>query len=1025
MAILLAAAFAASAACIGPLWSRAAEESVVRARLKSELVSAAGFTATRVANSGIASLPRPPVRVVAEIRDAAVLPPEIDGYFDEARITMALPQLAITHQEVRAFGQLLWREGQCAHLTVVGRCPQAVDEVMLTRRSAGALGVELGEIVKVDTFAAVEPPQPGSGDPFVNELMVSGIYEPPDTTERYWFDRAFFDFKPAEERIRDPMEARLDAVLATPELLHAFNRLSVEVTAERALRANVVGVDEVDRIEAPIADLAAGRSNPEHIVGYDAPLLSFLEALDEERTVVRAATLLGSAQLLILAWYALGLVVTGTSDARSGEVALAKLRGLPVRMTVWHGVAEPLLLLIFALPLGVLLSYGMTRVLTGLLLTPGTPVRFGWPVAAAVGLASGGAVLTIVLVSRRGLQQPVADQLRRIVPAPQRGRVVAVEAVVLTLAIFGAWQLLALGPAAAESGLGLLAPALIAVAVAVMTGRVVILSARVWARRTRLRPRVPAFLASRQIARRQGLARIAVLVTTATALSAFAAQAWSIAGGYRENRAAMELGAATVLEVDTPSPLGLAAATVRADPDGRDAMAVAVVDDPQLPADRRLIAVDSRRLAAVSAWRQEWSHAALSELTARLRPRGVPRLDVAGTRWRVDVDVRLRSQTDPPLLLAHVRRPDGTAAILNLGLLRHQQAILDAAVDPFCADGCRLVELSIARAPGTLRPFGGTVLLRRLTVDGRPIQAAFSHAEHWRPTVIEEQRDSAQIRAIRGGLELTFQSMVSEAPTIVRADVPLEVAAVVSSNADPIQGGSERRWLATGLDGANLVVTEAGSAEVIPVLGRDGVLVDIESAGLIASHIDAEVRYQVWLRHGASSSVIFDLQNEGVVVRGMTTIAGRTAEFAAEGPGLALLLMLFTSMIALVIAAAAAVASAFAESRRRAYELAALRTVGLRTTDLRRAAALEHAVLLLAGMVLGLATGVLIAWLASEAIPVATDLGSGPPLIYAPSWRAVIGVAVLAASLLGVAGLLGVRQVLAMSKPALLREAQV
>jgi len=150
----------------------------------------------------------------------------------------------------------------------------------------------------------------------------------------------------------------------------------------------------------------------------------------------------------------------------------------------------------------------------------------------------------------------------------------------------------------------------------------------------------------------------------------------------------------------------------------------------------------------------------------------------------------------------------------------------------------------------------------------------------------------------------------------------------------------------------------------------------------------------------------------------------REAELDAQGPALALLLLLFGAAVALATAGTAVIASAFVEARRRAYEFAALRTVGVATPSLRLAATIETGVLLAVGTVLGIVCGMATAWLATTAVPVSTDPASGPPVSATLSWE-LLGVAATSAVLvLSVAGYLISRHVVATSRPALLREAQ-
>jgi hypothetical protein len=90
--------------------------------------------------------------------------------------------------------------------------------------------------------------------------------------------------------------------------------------------------------ELRVADVPTLRAAVEGYLGPDSEgpkpttnVLSVLDAFEAERTTTALAAGVVTAQLALLAWLLLYLVVTDTSEARGSEVALAKLRGLPPR----------------------------------------------------------------------------------------------------------------------------------------------------------------------------------------------------------------------------------------------------------------------------------------------------------------------------------------------------------------------------------------------------------------------------------------------------------------------------------------------------------------------------------------------------------------------------------------------------------------------------------------------------------------------------------------------------------------------
>jgi hypothetical protein len=76
-----------------------------------------------------------------------------------------------------------------------------------------------------------------------------------------------------------------------------------------------------------------------------AGLPSFLADLAGDRRQVQVTGFAVTAQLVVLSWFVLFVVVAATSEERAAEVALAKLRGHSPWQTLRFGFAETGLLL--------------------------------------------------------------------------------------------------------------------------------------------------------------------------------------------------------------------------------------------------------------------------------------------------------------------------------------------------------------------------------------------------------------------------------------------------------------------------------------------------------------------------------------------------------------------------------------------------------------------------------------------------------------------------------------------------------
>ena len=133
-------------------------------------------------------------------------------------------------------------------------------------------------------------------------------------------------------RVRRPHASSLDAVFATRETVEAQG-------ADARARPAVDRQLDLDRIR--VTDVARAAAGARHLVDPDASGVQGDTArtvvLQQATAVVDALTLpvpVVEAQLLVLCWLVLFLVVANAAEARGPEVALAKLRGVGTGATV-------------------------------------------------------------------------------------------------------------------------------------------------------------------------------------------------------------------------------------------------------------------------------------------------------------------------------------------------------------------------------------------------------------------------------------------------------------------------------------------------------------------------------------------------------------------------------------------------------------------------------------------------------------------------------------------------------------------
>jgi predicted lysophospholipase L1 biosynthesis ABC-type transport system permease subunit len=175
------------------------------------------------------------------------------------------------------------------------------------------------------------------------------------------------------------------------------------------------------------------------------------------------------------------------------------------------------------------------------------------------------------------------------------------------------------------------------------------------------------------------------------------------------------------------------------------------------------------------------------------------------------------------------------------------------------------------------------------------------------------------------------------------------------------------------LVGADATFTVVQSADVLPAVLDNGVLMNVKFLQAELPAFSEEATWSVWLGPRAPPDALARLKAAGLHVQSVRTEQQRTEQLARQGPALALLLLLACAVAGAVLAVGGTAISIAASSRRRSYEIAALRTVGLPRAALLRAGVIEQLLLLGTAVALGVPTGLLAARLAMPVIPEFSD----------------------------------------------------
>ncbi|MCA2216651.1 FtsX-like permease family protein [Jidongwangia harbinensis] len=959
LTVMVLAALAAAVAAAGPWYATAAPERAAAA------VAAAAPAAQRLVS----------VRQIVNTDGSPQA--SLDTFADEVRgllpVPDATPVLGMTETMTAALGTgddpdlaLGFRADFCAHVRLTGTCPAADGEVAMSQNAAQQLGLDVGDRIVLRAGPA-GPPLP---------LRIVARYQLADPGGAYWSNPLFRtgdDLDP----LFTPIETFTDRQLWGPTVTY-------DADVPEALLRGARGEQLMPQLRTAAARLGARQMN---LVNPTGPLL---ETIRGDRATIRLGVLVALVQVLLLAWFAIGLAGRYTVRDRRGDAALLKLRGSSRGGVLALTVGQHLVPLAAGVLLGAPAGWLAARAAAGPVAVP-EDRRLAFALSAAAALAVlAGALVVLTAVEAVVLRQPVATLLRRVPPRRRDWRADVVDLALLAVAVAAVYQARSGGP---DSGLALVAPALVALAVALLLarllGRLADRMGSVALRTGRLR----SGFAAVQVSRQPGTDRVLALVVVAVAVFATAAGGWSATRTSAHDRGVVELGAARVLTVDADNRTALLSAVRRADPGGRYAMA-AVVDTAVTPP---VLAVDSARLAAVAGWRPEYGPVgALAAATAVPPSAALPLITGAGLE--MTADNRGRQPVAVTVVLQH--ETSGAVVPVTLGPIRPGRHTVSAPVRGCTqAPGCRLVRWELVRPPGadgrTGPPRAGArVVLRGLTQQdpaGTVVDAAgLGDIGRWRADSIGT---AANVVTRNGTLTMAVAPTTNQSGTpgyrvhTVDAVLPLPLVLAGPPPDDWRFGDASLPALATAP--ARVI----GTPRVLPVLGEQGVLVDLDAVRRVGGDATLGGTDQVWLSADAPRAVVKALTAAGLAVVTDESVGTRTDRLAEQGPAVSAWFALLSGGVALLLAAAVVAVAAAVDRGGQVEQFRVLRLQGLPGRVAVTAAFAGLGGLLAAG----LAGGLLAAF-------VARDLGVAPP-VFTDGWRVIEPAGALTAAALAGAGL--------------------
>ncbi|MGH2914689.1 MAG: ABC transporter permease [Solirubrobacteraceae bacterium] len=986
MLTVFTAAIAVATAVVGPMYLHAAGDTVLRQTVASAAVQDSGVTVTPQADQA---------HPLASVQQAERLMQSLSTgrHLYGAAISTVMSGVTMPNRDS---SQLFWRSGICGVLRFVrGHCDLGPDDVLMTARGARQIRASVGSIVRVVV----------TGRSRLLPLRVTGIVLTPDLNLPYWWGDGAADFpagrsfsaSPGGTVATDPLIASAATALAVPAADVP------EVIGQLPLQTGAVHLGDESGVKRALH--AATSTLHEQGTQAQSQLPSLLADADRQRRAMATIVAIAAIQLVLLAIWVLGSVLVRSSEARRSEARVARLRGFPGASMLWLTAAEPGLLCLAGVVLGLAGAWAAMLLARSQLLAPSAAIVFdGWTLAA-LGLT----VVAIVGALGAGAVRfwkpdgPVDGSTRASRSASSVTRVV--DGVLIVLAIVA---LVALGTTGALNGhvdpLASAAPGLIALGSAVVAVEVVLWICRLGVSLTAESGWVGAFLALRQSVRRPRVLRQARVLIIALGLVCFAAVAWSVARANRATTARFQVGATSVVSVTAQSPTGLQRAVQRADPRGRFAMAAIDLQTPST----QLLAVDSRRLSRVASWPQGISAAGLTGVGRSLDPPVAPAVALP------QASLRLAAQTTATVRPADVDlgvwafSSSGGTAIIDLGRLREGRRVYGGDLAGVCPGDCRLAGLGILPTPGHPLPTAGTVRVRvsRLWSElpngtARPLQADLI-AGGWRVA-----GGGVGVRVVSGqsvGLALTATAAAIgneagatgalTAPMASPADHPLVLPAVVTSQVQSSNGGTARPEPTQGLDGATISVRPVATSSALPRVGDNAVMVDLALlARTQTGPAIPDATDQVWLGPHAPADALAKLRAAGLTPTGVQLSSAVFSRLQRSGPALADDFLLIAAIAALLIAAASTLGALGATTRQRATELASLEVAGVPRPALIRSLGVEALILMIAALA-GAGAGALAAAMAVPSLP---ELAAATlaPLQYALPW-AVIGAVTLA-----------------------------
>jgi hypothetical protein len=617
-------------------------------------------------------------------------------------------------------------------------------------------------------------------------------------------------------------------------------------------------------------------------------------------------------------------------------------------------------------------------------------------VAALLVLVTAAAVLVVT-------RQPVESLLRRV--APRHRRFGVPEALLLAFAATG---VLAFATGGLTGSAALTGPALLALLVGLLLSHLTKPVATAVGRRALRRGDVRTGLSLLDAARSPALRRTVAVLTVATAVLVFAADAAVVGARNRERAAEQYVGAPRVLTVDSTDLAGVRAALHDVDPAGRVATPVVTVRPPgDGTATLAVVPDEFRRIAFLDG---------LPPLPFdRLRAPDAEPVRIVADRVAVEVrnpDLQLHEGETPGVLALSVIFAGGDAGTIRLGQLPRSGGPVTLRSPVSCRQGCVLSGLGVQESIETR--LAGTFTLGPLVLhrpDGSTRTVPLGPGDDWHRAPGEDGGDADRDGAITatsaagGALDLDVDTGTSQSVNLQHDWLSATVPAVVAGALPP--GSRGESFALVGLDATSRAATRIDSVPRLPSGPRHTALVNLDAVERGVG-LDSSDQVSVWLGRTdprLAHRVRAALADHHLRVAGDLSVDEQRTVYDRSAAAWSLALGVVAGVVALLIALLVMVVIAVTTWRGRTRDLAALRMAGLGTRRIRGVAVAGQLLAVVVAVVAGALTGLLGAQLALDGIPMFTRAPEVGTLDLATSWPAVLVAGAAALVLLAVAGL--------------------